>query len=921
MESSEGDQVHCTQCGRENRADSRFCSGCGVELTHECPSCARELAPDARFCDGCGAPVGEVAPSGAPDDGAARKTVTALFCDLVGSTAFGEKVDAESAREAMARYRRMAQEAIEANGGEVAKFIGDGVMALWGVAEVAEDDALRAVLTGGALQEGFAAIETHIRERYGVDVGLRVGINTGELVIAEDDDDIVGDALNTAARLEAAAAPGRVLVGEATWRLTRHDLDYREPREISAKGKDEPVVAYEAVFDTDVVESITPFVGRADELARLRQVLEDTILQRSAHMVTVVGSPGVGKTRLAQELRADVEGGVQSWELRCEPSGDSTFAPIADLLRAVADLRDDQSPDEIVAALRTVVAGIDDADRIAEMLAGFVGASPMRSTEEVFLAVRRLFEVLGESDPVVLVVDDIQWAEPLFLDLLENLAEWVQSVPLLVVALARPEIREVRSAFAEEGRRISAVVSLEGLDRDTTGELAAKLLDTDELPPGLLDRIPESTEGNPLFVREVVRMLVDDGVIANDDGRWELVIDLEAVEVPPTVTALLASRVDRMSADERRILELASVVGSEFPVGALADIHDLPRRDLDAALERMRRKELVEPTGAYLGNEPVFRFHHVLIREAAYRRLLKGARAELHEAVGEWTERASASLVGEFEVAIATHLEQAFSYRRELGLDDPDTSALGRRAGVLFEVAARRALEREDLEAAGSLASRALASLPGDAPAVPELLLVGCEALLSVGRVADAEPLIERLAVVADGDPRLAAWHTCFDAELAVLTDPAGVAAAEQRVAGAADELAGLDDTAGVAKARWVRAIALVRLGKVGECESELDLALTAARAADDRRRVTAVLGAAPMAALWGPSPVPRAGGRCLDVIRLLRITTASPAVEATSVRCQGLLEALRGRFDTARAMLAQARETVEELGLGHAMN
>ncbi|MEM9042745.1 MAG: nuclear transport factor 2 family protein, partial [Actinomycetota bacterium] len=538
-----------------------------------------------------------------------------------------------------------------------------------------------------------------------------------------------------------------------------------------------------------------------------------------------------------------------------------------------------------------------------------------------FFGVRRLLEVLGEVDPVVLVVDDIQWAQSLFLDLLEHLAEWVSGVPVLIVALARPEIREVRTSFAEEGRRIAAVVSLEGLDSSATRELAARLLDADDLPAGVLERIPDSTEGNPLFVREVVRMLVDDGVLVLRDHAWELAIDLDAVEVPPTVTALLASRVDRLEPDERRVLELASVVGSEFPIGVLVDVQDTSRTALAPVLERMRRKELVEPTGAYLGDDPLFRFHHVLIREAAYRRLLKGTRAELHQAVGEWTEAAAERLVGDFDVTIGNHFEQARSYRLALDLDDAETVDLARRAAEAFTAAANRALDQEDLEAAGSLATRALSMLADTDDGIAELLVLGCEALLSVGRVADAQPLIDRFGSVAEGDDRLTAWHACFAAELVVLSDPGGVGEAERRAAAAAETLGALDDTRGVAKAHLVRAAALVRLGQVGACEAELDRALTAARSADDRRRVTSVLGAAPMAALWGPSPVPRAGGRCLDVIRLLRITTASPAVEATSVRCQGLLEALRGRFDAARSMLDQARETVVELGLGHAVS
>ena len=383
----------------------------------------------------------------------------------------------------------------------------------------------------------------------------------------------------------------------------------------------------------------------------------------------------------------------------------------------------------------------------------------------------------------------------------------------------------------------------------------------------MTQRLPASTDGNPLFVRELVRMLVDDGVIEQRDGQWVLAVDVEAIEVPPTIQSLLATRVERLPHAERRVMELASVIGPEFPLGALASLlPEFERADLDATLERLRRKEQVEPTGTYWGDEPVIRFHHVLIRDAAYRRLLKGARADLHLEVGTWLEESSAHLIGEFDVMIAHHFEQAYVYRRQLNDDDASTIAAGRKAAALLHRAADAALQRDDLAAAGGYANRAIDVLTVDADDLPELLLLACEAFLSSGDVGNGRALVKQLGDHAVGDDPLEAWTTCFEAHLAVLTEPDGLRAASDRAADAAAQLQHLDDQAGVAKARIVRAQALARLGQVGACESELDLALTAARAANDRRRITAVLSAAPVAALWGPSPVPRAGGRCLDV-------------------------------------------------------
>ncbi|MGI9624703.1 MAG: AAA family ATPase, partial [Acidimicrobiales bacterium] len=844
--------------------------------------------------------------------------MSVLFCDVVGSTAFAEAVDAEAARETMGRYHEMAQAAVEAHGGTVAKFIGDGVMATFGIPEVAEDDAERAVAAALELQRQFVGIRDYVTDRHGFDLGMRVGVNTGEVVISAEDADLVGDALNTAARLEAECAPGRVLVGEDTWRLTRSRFSFEVLGEVTVKGKAEPVATFQVLEDeaADLTEDTTPFVGRERELAAMEAVYSAAVTDRAAKLVTVVGSPGVGKTRLAQELVRRHDEDAVDFVLRCERSGTATFAPIAQLLRTLIGSEADTDPEEVRLALKNLVADTEEtSDRLVDMLAAFVGAAPARSTEEAFFAVRRLLEILGEQQPVILVVDDIQWAEPLFLDLLEHLAEWVQSTPLLVLGLARPELREIRPSLTEAGGRVEHVLAVEGLDARATEQLAAQLLGAESLPSELMERLPESTQGNPLFVREFVRMLVDDGVIAERDGLWHLEIDAGAVEVPPTIQSLLAARVERMPEDERRFIEYASVVGSEFPRGAVAAIVGDVVGGVDAMLERLRRKEVVETTGSYLGDEPVYRFHHVLIRDAAYRRVLKGARAQLHLAVGEWTERTSRDLVGEYEANIAHHYEQAQRYRTELGELNEQTAAIGERAATLLEVAATRSLERDDLSSAGSLALRALDCLSSAHPGRRDLLLIACEALLESGDVAAARPVLDELDAMTD-DPRLAAWAACFDCQLIVLTAPEELSFAEAAVASAAERLEALGDQAGVAKARQIRASALVRLGRVGDCEAELELALTAARSAEDRRRITAVLGSAPQAALWGPSPIARAGGRCLDVIRLLRITTGSQQVEAVSARCQAVLEALRGKFDTARTMLESSRSTAEELGL-----
>lgn len=903
-----GTTMICADCGHHNEPNARFCAECGAPLSMRCRACDAPQPAGAKFCNQCGhrldagpePPGGPTAPTATA---AVRKSVTAVFVDLVGSTAFGERLDPEAVRSAIAPYHELVRTTIEDHAGTLVKFMGDGAMAVFGLPEVAEDDAIRAVSAGVDLQRRFQGFADQIRDRHGVELGLRVGINSGELVIADDDADLVGDVLNTAARLEASCDPGAVMVGEDTWRLTRSVVEYEVLAEIRVKGKSEPIATFRVVEEEHAIAHDIPFVGRGTELGQLLAAFRDARDSPMAKLVTVIGAPGVGKTRLAAELREAVD--ARSFDLRFERRGSTTFTPIAQLLRDVTD--------GTIEGVTRLFTSHGDEGRLVPILGSFLGHGEARSTEESFWAVRRLLEHLAAAEPLIIVVDDIQWAEPLFWDLLDHLVEWA-TAPVLIVALARPELRDLRPELAQAGRRVAAAIPLGGLDDAATRELAARLLDTDELPGELLERIPASTEGNPLFIRELVQMLVDDGTLAPDGDRWRLTIDADAIEVPPTILSLLATRVERLPGDERQVVELASVIGTNFDRGTLAAIapDDVTSR-LGALLDRLRRKDLIEPSGAWAGDHPVYRFHHVLIRDAAYRRLLKGRRADLHALVGRHDDSDDAS--AETDVVVAHHYEQTVQYRTELGTVDDATTELARLAVAKLRRAAGEALGREDLPAAGGYARRALALVATDDPARDELLVTCCEALLSSGDAAGATPFVRELHE-RSSDDRLVAWADCFRAQRWMLTDPDRLTEAAELTDDAAGRLDALDDQAGVARARLVRALCLARLGRVGACEEELDLALGAARAAGDRRRTVAVLGAAPLAALWGPSPVARAGGRCLDVLRLLRITTASPAVEATSIRCQAMLEALRGRFDSARTKLEASRATANELGL-----
>ncbi len=687
------------------------------------------------------------------------------------------------------------------------------------------------------------------------------------------------------------------------------------------KGKGEPVRAWLLVpaQNADLLRTPSadvPLVGREAQLARLTAAFDAALAARECRLVSVIGSPGVGKTRLAAELGRAVSERARVVEGRCERTGEGiTFLPLAEILRVVARIDETDPPDVVRVKLGALTPESDpDRERLVERVAGVLGVAEPASAEETFWALRRGVEFLARERPLVLILDDLHWGQPMLLDLVEHLVEWVRDAPVLIVALGRPELREVREALAVAGRRAADVIELGPLDAGQSRELVGGLLGAGRLAPALSGRILETTEGNPLFLGETVRMLIDEGVVRREGDAWVTAEDVSAVEVPPTIQALLAARIERLRDDERSVVERAAVIGKQFYRGAVAElVTPAVSVGIDGHLEALRRKDMVEPEGTYWIDEPVYRFHHVLIRDAAYRSLLKEARAELHERFADWLEVKAGALVGEHEEVIAFHLEQAHEYRRQLGPLDERGRALGERAAQRLRSAGARALAREDLAATANLLTRALERGSGGED---EIIWDLCEALLSAGDTSAAAALIDRFGQQAGTDSARRARREVLEAQLANLTGAGHIVQTAELAAAAAAVLGEQGDRAGEAKGCQVAAQAYARLGRVAAAEEALDRALAAARAADDRRRITAVLAGAPRAALWGPSPVVRASGRCLDIVRILRMNPGNRHVEAIALRCQAVLEAMRGRFEAAREIVGSGRATLEELGL-----
>jgi class 3 adenylate cyclase/tetratricopeptide (TPR) repeat protein len=656
-----------------------------------------------------------------------RKTVTVLFCDLAGSTALGERFDPEALRSLLARYFERMKAIVERHGGTVEKFIGDAVMAVFGVPVVHEDDALRACRAAVEMREALP----------GLGIQGRIGVNTGEVVTGTEERLATGDAVNVAARLEQAAGPGEVLIGTRTLALVGPAVEVEPVEPLTLKGKAEPVAAYRLLAAAGELERhfATPMVGRERELRRLRDAFAQAVHDRSCQLFTVLGSAGVGKSRLAAEFLAAA--GAQVLRGRCLSYGEGiTYWPIVEILKQTDALPDGD-------AARPLRALLGESDQVA-------------SAEEIAWGFRKLLEQQARTSPVVCVLDDLHWAEETLLDLVEHVADLSRDAPILLLCMARPELLERRPSWGG-GKWNATTVLLEPLDAVETEQLLGELGGVND---DLRKRIVQVAEGNPLFLEEMLALVRD-----SPDGE---------VEVPPTIQALLAARLDQLDPAERAVLERGSVEGRTFHRGAVAALTDGDAQ-VDRQLLGLVRKELVRPDRAQLPQEDAYRFRHLLIRDAAYDALPKAVRAELHRRFAAWLERNGRELV-ELEEILGYHLEQAVRYLTELGRPDPD---LAEQAARRLAAAGMRARWREGRDAGHSLLGRALALTDQ-----PDLHLEVAYAM-SRRNPADQAQSLREIAEQADGrgDTAGASFARALAAYGALWAGDGDAAAEQERLA------------------------------------------------------------------------------------------------------------------------------------------
>jgi len=882
-----------------------------------CATCGTPNPEEARFCQACGAPS---AP--APRDWEQRKTVTVLFADVTGSTALGEALDPESLRRVMSRFFMEMSSILQRHGGSVEKFIGDAVMAVFGIPAVHEDDALRAVRAAAEMRQVLRSLNEELEGAHGVTLQIRTGVNTGTVVVGDlvaGQSFVAGDAVNVAARLEQSAPPGEILIGEDTFRLVRHAVTAEPVEPMKVRNREGPVTSYllrEVHQAAPRGESPlrSPMVGRVADVGVLLDLVEGATRHGEAHLATVLGPAGVGKSRLVEELIAGLGDQMRSLSGRCLTYGEGiTYWPVSEVVRQALGIRGESSPAEIRRRLSERVRGREHGDRIVEGVAQMMGLSDAAgSQEQMFWGTRRFLEVVADERPLLVVIDDAHWGEPTFLDFVEYLADFA-SAPLLLICMARLDLLEDRPGWGT-GRRNATTLTLEPLTEGESIALIRNLLGVGNLEPATGRHLIRATEGNPLFIEEMLRMLIDEGLVRRGEAGWSIVGDVSSLPAPPTIQALLSARLERLQPEELAAIERASVVGKVFSWGAVAALTPEPDRPrVGRHLQALVRKELVLPDTDVMDGEDTFRFRHLMIRDAAYEAIPKEVRADLHELFASWLEGREGE---EFDEILGHHLERAYRWRTEIAPPDDRARALAERAVQQLASAGRRAFARGDVPATVRLLPRAVGLLPQDHPTRPGLLADYGQALMEHGELERADEVLTEAArtAAAVGDRSAEASARLTRLLVRLSTHPEdttdGVRAEVDEVAPVFEELG---DERGLAKVARLRAEIEWLASRFGAAAGHLERTIEHARRAGDRRLEMDALAQLAVAILFGPTPADEGIRRCGEIHAR---SGGDRRVEAAVLSVEAELRAMQGRFEGTREQIARAREILEDLGL-----
>jgi class 3 adenylate cyclase/tetratricopeptide (TPR) repeat protein len=716
-----------------------------------CPSCSSENPDGAKFCNECAAPLGAAPARSLAEE---RKVVTSLFCDVIGFTATSESADPEDVARMLATYFQMARAQIESHGGVVEKFIGDAVVGVFGVPAAHEDDPERAVRAGLRIVEDAAELEA----AGGAPLRLRVGINTGEALVrlgitpGSGEGFLTGDAINTASRLQSVAPEMGVAVGRSTYEATSAIFDYTELEPATLKGKSEPVRVFHATaprsrLGTDVTRTHdTPFIGREIDLALLKGIFDKTLAAGSVQLVTVVGEPGLGKSRIVAELAAYVDARPEliTWRQgRCLPYGEGiTFWALGEIVKAHAGILESDASQVASDKLDALLPEGPEREWFRQRLLPLLGieATSTAEREELFTAWRRFLEQIAEESPTVLVFEDLHWADDAMLGFLEHVGDRAEGVPLLVVGTARPELYEQHPDYVN-GLRNANTINLDPLSEEETARLVSALLQTTVVPAELQQPILERSGGNPLYAEEFVRLLKDKDLLVKKGSSWELKDGAE-VPFPDSVQALIAARLDTLGPEAKSMLADAAVVGKIFWAGAVTQMGERDPAAVTETLRELSRKELVRPVRrSSMQGEAEYGFWHVLARDVAYAQLPRGVRASRHIAAARWIESKAEARVEDLAEVLAYHYATASELAAAAGQTE-QVAELEAPTLRFLTLSGERAL---GLDTAAALTSfeRALALTPRGHSQRPEVLSRFGQAALDGGRSVEAADALE----------------------------------------------------------------------------------------------------------------------------------------------------------------------------------
>lgn len=793
-----------------------------------------------------------------------RKTVTLLFCDVSGSTALGERLDPEALRRVMRRYFDEISAVVSRHGGTVEKFVGDAAMAVFGIPRVREDDALRAVRAAEEIRGALPAVAAEL----GVELTFRTGVNTGEVMVGEGQTLVTGDAVNVAARLEQSAALGEILIGEPTYRLVRDAVAVEPVEPLTVKGKSQSLPAYRLLSVASGADGVlrrldSVMVGRERELHLLQESSKRAVEERRCYLFTLLGAAGVGKSRLVREFLVSVSADVTVVRGRCLPYGEGiTFYPLVEVLMQLGE------------PARAVL------ERVSE------GGST--SAVELFFEVRKLFEGLAVERPLIVVLDDLHWAEPTLLDLLDHIADLSRQAPIMLLCIARPDLLDERPGWAG-GKLNATTVLLEPLAADASRQLVERL--ADGLDPAARARVVEAAEGNPLFLEEMVSLVQESGQL----------------EVPGTIQALIGARLERLPETERSVVERGAVEGRVFHRGAVREMSpQVLQEGIDIQLAALIRKELIRPDDAMFEGDEAYRFRHLLIRDAAYEALPKSQRAELHASFAAWLEHHGRELI-EFDEIAGWHLEQAIAFRRELGLPSDPTET--DRACRHLLSAGRRAMSRADFAAADNLLTRAFAILPDEHPDRPVVALTLADVHLHHARYDDGEQML----ALAEGLPALRSKVAVLRTELLLHADPEQLATyVERELPTALTEFQQQGDEHWLARTYLARFQRYQLASIFGPAADEAVTAVEHARRSGDRALLSLACAQASHALLLGPTDVATEERMLAE----FDIEDTGPFYQSHAAFARGVRAERAGRIDEARDMFDQGAALLEGLGV-----